>query len=77
METGCGWVLVEWVGRGLCRLAVSLGWILYVLLFQGFVEGWKPSTIYYSTKVRFCDKVAENLIFVCRDFCGGRQVLGG
>ena len=25
-------------------------------------EAWETSTIYYSTKVRFCDKVAEILV---------------
>jgi hypothetical protein len=36
-----------------------------------------PSTIYYSTKVRVCDKVAENLIFVGRDSGLEIRDLGG
>ena len=40
-------------------------------------EEGKSSTIYYSTKVRFCDKVAENLILECRDLGAGRLDFGG
>ena len=42
-----------------------------------FCEEGDAPTIYYSTKVRFCDKVAENLILVCRDLGAGRRDFGG
>ena len=42
-----------------------------------FAEAWEASTVYYSTKVRFFDRVAEILILVCRDLGFDRWVFGG
>ena len=63
-------------------------WVLGCAPWQGVVRypegGFRrtegrsvPSTIYYSTKVRFCDRVAVILILVCRDLAAGRRVSGG
>jgi hypothetical protein len=62
-------------------------WVLGCAPWQGVVRytegGFRPaegrsapSTIYYSTKVRLCDKVWEILIFVCHDFGLERRVFG-
>ena len=43
----------------------------------GFCSLNPESDLYYSTKVRVCDRMAENLIFVGRDPGLGIRVLGG
>ena len=51
-----GWVVRDWI----------LGWVVYSLHvvagLVGFMEARETSTIYYSTKVRVSDRVAEILI---------------
>ena len=76
------WILV------IASVASRQGWVLGCAPWQGvvrFAEGGfrrtegrcVPSTIYYSTKVRSCDKVAGILILVRRDLGFGRRVSGG
>jgi hypothetical protein len=64
------------VWSGLFQPAILLGRYTQVPLFE-VPGGMETLTMYYSTFVRFCDKVREILILVCRGYRSGRRVFGG
>ena len=69
------------MGIGYWILGIGLRAVAGCVKVQGLSlsaeQSWRSSTIYYSTKVRFCDRDAEILILVCQDLWFGGAVFGG